>query len=312
MIKEISSGPPSSTSNYDFYNQKPLINNGILYFASNDGTDGQELWQTTGTAAGTSLLSDTNPGGGSSLPVPLAVVNGQILLFADDGAHGQELMSVSSRVAPVIGGIASQTIIQGQAVSLNIGALGSDASVPQPAALTYSLAAGAPAGASINPATGVFTWATSTSVPVGSYSITVVASDGNASPMTGSQTFSVNVLYGGPAPTVVSTGLSTRRGLTITLDFSQVLATGPAENPANYELVIPPKTRRGKSRVIALTPHFTPGSATVTLTAHVALGFSPRRSSRSWVRHRAGSQIRTVRFLTTAPARRRGQASWHS
>ncbi len=112
-------------------------------------------------------------------------------------------------------------------------------------------------------------------MPVGTYAITVVASDGNFTPMTGSQTFTVNVLYGGPPPALVSTSLSTRRGLTITLNFSQVLAAGPADNPGNYELVVPPKTRRGHSRLIALTPDFVPGTTTVTLTTRTRLTFSP-------------------------------------
>ena len=35
---------------------------GTLYFAANDGTDGDELWKTDGTTAGTALVADINPG----------------------------------------------------------------------------------------------------------------------------------------------------------------------------------------------------------------------------------------------------------
>ena len=40
-----------------------------LFFAANNGTHGTELWSTNGTAAGTRLEGDLNPGSASSSPV---------------------------------------------------------------------------------------------------------------------------------------------------------------------------------------------------------------------------------------------------
>jgi hypothetical protein len=77
--------------------------------------------------------------------------------------------------------------------------------VPKPT-LVYSLGSGAPAGASINPSTGVLTWTPSLAVPVGTVPFTVVVTDASTSALVASRTFNVNVLYGGPpplAPTVV-------------------------------------------------------------------------------------------------------------
>ena len=36
--------------------------NGHLFFAANDGVNGPELWESDGTAAGTTMVTDINPG----------------------------------------------------------------------------------------------------------------------------------------------------------------------------------------------------------------------------------------------------------
>jgi ELWxxDGT repeat protein len=60
---------------------------------ADDGVTGKELWATDGTAAGTNLLADINPGPGSSAPgvVDSALFNGKLYFNADDGANGTEL-----------------------------------------------------------------------------------------------------------------------------------------------------------------------------------------------------------------------------
>ena len=42
--------------------------NGTLYFDANDGTHGDELWKTDGTAAGTVMVKDIDPGSDGSIP----------------------------------------------------------------------------------------------------------------------------------------------------------------------------------------------------------------------------------------------------
>ncbi|BCU77777.1 hypothetical protein llg_24920 [Luteolibacter sp. LG18] len=64
---------------------------GLVYFISNDGGHGEELWCTNGTAAGTRMLKDIRPGGATSLPGNLTDVNGVLYFTADDGVHGLEL-----------------------------------------------------------------------------------------------------------------------------------------------------------------------------------------------------------------------------
>jgi ELWxxDGT repeat protein len=65
--------------------------NGTLFFTANDGTHGDELWRSDGTAAGTVMVRDINPGNASSSPSNLTNVNGTLFFTAVDGASGDQL-----------------------------------------------------------------------------------------------------------------------------------------------------------------------------------------------------------------------------
>jgi ELWxxDGT repeat protein len=63
-----------------------------LFFTQSSPGLGEELWKTDGTAAGTVLVKDINPGEPSSAPDGLTDVNGTTLyFFADNGVNGIEL-----------------------------------------------------------------------------------------------------------------------------------------------------------------------------------------------------------------------------
>jgi uncharacterized repeat protein (TIGR01451 family) len=84
-----------------------LVNvNGVLFFSADDGDNGEELWRSDGTAAGTFMVANVNPlttcddtgaypGYGSdpcnSSPSHLVNVNGILFFSADDGVSGKEL-----------------------------------------------------------------------------------------------------------------------------------------------------------------------------------------------------------------------------
>jgi uncharacterized repeat protein (TIGR01451 family) len=91
MVKDIHTGAdaygrPNSSSPANL-----TVVNGVLYFTANDGTNGQELWKSDGTAGGTVLVKDINPGSGSSSPSYLTALNGALYFAADDGTNGNEL-----------------------------------------------------------------------------------------------------------------------------------------------------------------------------------------------------------------------------
>ena len=67
---------------------------GKLFFAADDGVHGRELWTSDGTAAGTRLVKDINPGRPGPddfAPQRLTRVGRQLFFQADDGVRGREL-----------------------------------------------------------------------------------------------------------------------------------------------------------------------------------------------------------------------------
>ncbi len=68
---------------------------GVIYYGANDGVRGWELWRSDGTAAGTYLVKDINPGPGSSMTdwpwSGMAVVGQKIFLSVFEPVTGYEL-----------------------------------------------------------------------------------------------------------------------------------------------------------------------------------------------------------------------------
>ena len=73
-----------------------------LIFTADDGTHGTELWVTDGTAAGTQLLKDINPGAGYSFPENFTVLGDKLIFTADDGTHGTELWATDGTAAGTV------------------------------------------------------------------------------------------------------------------------------------------------------------------------------------------------------------------
>jgi ELWxxDGT repeat protein len=68
-------------------------------FQGSDGLTGTELWRTDGTAPGTVLHQDLNPGAGSSSPSAPALAGSLLFLSANDGVRGNELWALGAMAA---------------------------------------------------------------------------------------------------------------------------------------------------------------------------------------------------------------------
>lgn len=93
----ISDGTPEGTTQLSalvatYYSTETMLNVGGTVFFMGLGEGGYELWKTDGTAAGTTLVKDINPGdAGNSFPGQFAEMGGLLYFVADDGTHGVEL-----------------------------------------------------------------------------------------------------------------------------------------------------------------------------------------------------------------------------
>jgi ELWxxDGT repeat protein len=71
--------------------------NGMLFFNGTDAVEdlenshGQELWKSDGTAMGTVLVKDINPGVKGSMPRNFIDVNGTLFFTAYDPVNGETL-----------------------------------------------------------------------------------------------------------------------------------------------------------------------------------------------------------------------------
>lgn len=99
LLKDINSG--TGGSDPDKYTS-PVVMNGIVYFVADNGINGDELWKSDGTTAGTVMVKDIYPGLPASFPQLLTVMKGVLYFRANDGGHGVELWRSDGTAAGTI------------------------------------------------------------------------------------------------------------------------------------------------------------------------------------------------------------------
>jgi ELWxxDGT repeat protein len=85
MVKDIRPGE-SGSGPYELFSVGDT-----LFFEADDGVNGDELWKSDGTEAGTVMVKNIRIGGDSSNPAEFAQVGNTLFFEADDGDHGKEL-----------------------------------------------------------------------------------------------------------------------------------------------------------------------------------------------------------------------------
>ncbi len=76
--------------------------NGVLYFVADDGTTGQELWRSDGTATGTYQVKDIAGGAAPSSPRDLTVVGNTVFFTAYQNSIGRELWKTDGTSAGTV------------------------------------------------------------------------------------------------------------------------------------------------------------------------------------------------------------------
>jgi trimeric autotransporter adhesin len=76
-----------------------VVFNSKMYFVATDNLKGYELWQSDGTAAGTIVLKDINPGVNASTPNSFFVGSSNLYFTAIDGTNGYEPWKTDGTVA---------------------------------------------------------------------------------------------------------------------------------------------------------------------------------------------------------------------
>ena len=148
----------------------------------------------------------TSPDGfGDSLQrIDSALYGNDPLNWAGDApTPGANNQGGSGNSRPVLDPIGNKIVIEGNLLSFT--ATASDADEPAQT-LTFSLAPGAPSGASIHPSTGTFTWTPTESQGPAGYSITVIVTDDGAPAQNDTETISVTVNEANQPPVLAAIG----------------------------------------------------------------------------------------------------------
>jgi hypothetical protein len=127
---------------------------------------------------------------------------------------------------PVLAPVANQTAFPGQQLAVQLSA--TDSSIPTQT-LTYSVST-APTGATVNPASGLFTWTPTTAQAPSTNLVTVKVADSQSPPMTASQSFTIIVSAPNTPPVLAAVSSQTAvAGTALVVQLSATDSDIPAQ-----------------------------------------------------------------------------------
>ncbi len=89
----------TATENINIYTFTPanyLLVDNTMYFVADSATYGRELWKSDGTASGTVLVADINPGSSSSNPTNLSIYDNRLFFTATAPGSSTELWTTTA------------------------------------------------------------------------------------------------------------------------------------------------------------------------------------------------------------------------
>ncbi len=203
--------------------------------------------------------------------------------------------------APTLQAISDQSVLQGNPLTFTAHAQDPDGDL-----LTFSLDAGAPAGATIDPDTGVFTWTPTAAQPAGTYPITIRVTDSGTPALSVATSFQVLVSDGtGPMELVLQAtadnyldgrygaDLSTNNGSADNLRFMEDWSGGQFRPMLRFDLPTVPAGAQltgARLELYHLSNNYGNAALPVTISA---LSQDWTEEGSSWTNARAGTPWQT-------------------
>ena len=157
------------------------------------------------------------------------------VVLTDDGTGNLsssqtfEVNTLEVNTTPVIGDIGERSIRAGNELSVSVSA--SDPDIPADT-LTISSPFG-PAGSTIDPTTGLFTWTPDPSTPAGPVRVTVQVNDSGSPSLSATASFTITVTAGNSSPNLLAiAGQATNEGDSLTVNVSATDSDDPAQGLA--------------------------------------------------------------------------------
>lgn len=210
-----------------------LADDGVIYFGADDGNfyalgpGGNLLWNwhapgkvfaSPAIGLDGSVYFASDDGSLHVLRGRRPPMNSDWPMFRHDAWRSGRAPGAVTNSPPVLASIPDYTVAPGSTLTITNSALDSDVGQQ----ITYHLAIGAPAGAAIDPGTGLFTWTPASSEASTTNLVGIVAVDSASPPLSDVKWFSIVVTAGGASAPSLKASFDTS---TLTLSWNAIPGT---------------------------------------------------------------------------------------